>query len=138
MEATTKIKFVISIVLAIGISYLALQTIIPDSTNIGIANESVTWAANETWVSLAHHPIYLASPYLPTLTYANGTTAVSNKSFSANGRAYIGFNIPAAAYYAHYTYYNEPWLAGTNYAWMLSILMFVMAFAVLMKFTGLI
>lgn len=133
MDVITKIKVVMIVILGMGITYLALTTVLPQTTNTNVVNESIAMAANDTSYSLAHAPIYTAAPYTPLLKYANGTT-ISNYTFAAGGNVQTGRNIVPGTHYAYYTYYNKPWIAGTDYVWVISIFTFVMALAILAKF----
>lgn len=136
METITKLKFVITLILAAAISYLALQAILPGATNVGVTNESIVFAAPDTVVAPANHPMYIAAPYLPKL-YVSGGAEVSNYTITAEGFN-IGADISPDTYLGSYTYYKQAWLAGSNYSYMLIILTFIMGFAVLAKFIGLI
>ena len=121
------------LVLAGAITYVVFSSVLPGIGNHAVSNQSIGFALNETAYPL-NRTIYTASPYVPYLTYANGTTNVSNYSYTST-TVLIGANIPnGTSYYGHYTYYDRAWIAGTDYGWLITVIFFIAATAIMMYF----
>lgn len=128
----SNIKLILGIVLGIALVVLIIINFYPTLTNVSVRNSSIAFAANDTYYNIGN-PIYTDAPYTPSLTYANGTTAVSNYSYTAS-QVKIGSNIAPGTYYGHYTYYNKSWIGGTDYTWVIGLVIFIAGIASVLKF----
>jgi hypothetical protein len=127
------IKLVLTIVLGISLLVLIIASIFPTLTNVSLSNVSIGFALNETAYSL-NNSIYTSAPYTPLLRYANGTTNVTNYTFTSSTVS-IGANIPnGTSYYGYYTYYNKAWMGGNDYSWVIAFVLFISFIAVALKF----
>jgi len=128
------IKGALAIILGISLLILIVTNLYPTLTNVSISNQSIGFADNDTYYSL-NKSIYTASPYIPLLRYANGTTNVTNYTYNAS-HVMIGANIAnGTSYYGYYTYYNKPWVGGQDYGWSVTMIIFIVLIVIAIKFT---
>lgn len=126
------IKIAVSMVLAIAVTVLVVITVYPSITNVS-TSEDIVFAENDTYYSLTNSPIYLGSPYTPTLVYSNGTV-VEDFTYTST-QVKIGFEVTADTYTAGYTYYKGLWLGGRDYTWAVTMLMYAGLVLVCLYFT---
>lgn len=130
----SSIKLGIALVLGAALIILVLTQAVPDINNTTLSNQSIAFAANNTFYNIGHE-IYTAAPYTPTLTYANGTLAVSNYTYTAT-QVRVGANIAPGTYYGHYTYFSKAEIGGTDYSWIVTVFVMIAGIAVILKLLG--
>lgn len=129
-------KYPLAIVLGVALTALTIMNLWPSVTNVGVSDAAIVFAANDTYYDVPNAPIYTASPYTPTLAYENGT-AVEDYTYTST-QVKIGAEVTADTYYASYTYYKQLWAGGTNYSWMVTLLVIIGIFALILKLLGII
>lgn len=126
-----KIASYIGVMLFVFFAVVFLFGQFPTATSTKVTNESIAFAANDTFVALGHPTAFLVNP-TPTLTWANGTTAVSNYTYTSS-QVKIGANIEAGTYYGHYTYSTDKlFLGGSNYNWFYAAIFIVILAVVIL------
>lgn len=131
------VKTIAIIILGVSLLGYFILTLLPTIGNHSVGNVSVTFAANNTYYSPGSTPIYTGAPYTPTLNFVNGTdVGAANYTFTSTG-VKISAATTNGTYYATYTYYDQPWVGGTNYLWVISIIMIAGLGAVVLRLMGL-
>lgn len=128
------IKTMLYMVLGIGLLSLIVISVYPVMGNHG-TSEVITFTENDTAVDLTNAPIYLSSPYTPTLGYANGTLLdAANYTFTEYTVTITGTALDD--YTARYTYYDEQWLGGSDYSWAIGLFVLLGLIGAALKILG--
>lgn len=125
------VKSILLVLIGVGLIITVVSEVWPTLSNHTAANISINMVANDTLYAIPNAPIYTSAPYTPTLTYANGTL-VSNYTITST-QVKTGFNIVPGAKFAHYTYYDQPWIQGTNYEWVVVMVILLAAIGAILK-----
>lgn len=131
------VKAIISFVIAIIATIYVAMNLLPSTTNTNVALEDINFAVNNTYYDIANTPIVPDTAVIYaynniTFPYTSSQVSITSTQAKiyANGTGNYP-NVTVGHHYLSYTYYAEAWIGGGNYSWMVSILMFILAFALI-------